>query len=368
MSDDRQEAFPTAGAVTEIPLVGDEVEVTPTPAPSDGTPTGSNRGRVFGIAAAVASVVAVAVLTATVLLGGDENGSPTTVDPEQVAAAITTPPTLSPLEALPPPDDPVTDGGAQPTTSQDRVLSDSVPVPVYPEVPDATLREIVEYDIINAVNLLAADLPRQSETHYELGSGGFVLDVKIVRDPARDRYQITIESRDLLQVAIVDNATGTTYVNPGTGNRIEIPNAEVIEGSTASTINEYFDRLLKGPVRPDTFTPTSTRGRSLVVVPDVGSAREFITNIDGELIPEWQIYAFGPGFEFRPEDRPRLLEYHAYVDDDGNLAQVDGVSMAGNVSQLVQHRITLLDDPTDVDLPVDEPNRPTSSATDPTSP
>lgn len=350
MADERSALFPTAEGVTEVPLLGDEPEVTAT-TPADSSSPEPNRGRIVGLV--LAGVAAIAVgLVAVAAFASDDDPPPTTVDPADLATEITTPPTLGPLEALPPPGPAVVEE-PQSTTSQDRALFGRPPPPTYLEVPDSSLREIVRYDVADAVDRLDDDVARRSETRYELGAAGFVLDVTIERDPVRDRYQIVTESRGRQQVAIVDNATGTTYVNPGTDNRVEIPNAEIFEGSTATSVNEYFDRLLKGPVRPDSFVVAATRGRSLVSVPGVGAAREFVTNVDGDLIPEWQIYAFGPAFEFRPEERPRVLEYHVYVDEAGDVAQVDGVSTLGDVRQLVQHRLTLLDEPVPVELPTD---------------
>ena len=49
-----------------------------------------------------------------------------------------------------------------------------------------------------------------------------------------------------------------------------------------------------------------------MTVDGVGIVREFVTNIPGDRIPEWQLYAFSPVFEFLVEDRPSLLEYAVY--------------------------------------------------------
>ena len=108
-----------------------------------------------------------------------------------------------------------------------------------------------------------------------------------------------------------------------------------------------------GPLRSDTFNAAATRGRGVVEIDDVGEAREFVTSVDGELVPEWQIHAFGPVGEFAPSDRPALLQYLVYVDGQGRLVQVDGVSMIGIVPQLVRHRMTVLDEPPGIELPGD---------------
>lgn len=359
--------------MTEVPLLEDSNE-TSVGAEHDATgrsatPNRRRPARIALASGAVILLIAVSIVAIVRAAGSDETAPPTSTDASELAGTITTPATLRPLDTLPRVDDPAlteepVSGGPQPTTSQDRTLFDSVVVPAYPGVPGIGLTDLVAYDIGAAVTLLADDVPRRSETHLELGTAGFVLDVVIVRDPERDRYQVTVDSRGESQVAIVDVETGTTYVDTAEGP-IEVPNDEIIDGSTATTINDYFDRLLLGPLRPDTYTATSTRGRSLVEIDGIGPARHFIANVRGDLIPEWQIYAFGPVFEFPVEDRPSLLEYHVYVTEGGDIAQVDGVSLVGDVPQLVQHTVTILDEPIVVELPdrVDAPSETTAPTT-----
>ncbi|NNE10612.1 MAG: hypothetical protein HKN41_00010 [Ilumatobacter sp.] len=283
-----------------------------------------------------------------------DSTAPTTLPGDDPASVITTPPTLAPLDTLPPAvlaGDPL-DEGPQPTTSQDRVLfEDAVVPPAYPELADVSLSEVFEYRIEPAVAALADDVARRSHTRIELGIEGYVLDVTIERDPVLDRYQVIFEQGGLTQVAIVDTATNSTYVNPGTDNLEIVLNAELLAGSTAADINEYFDRLLLGPVRPDTFGAAGTTGRSLHELDDVGTVRQFTTRVDGDSVPEWQIYLFSPVVEFRPEDRPSELDYLVYVDDEGDVVQVDGVATIGDVPQLIEHRIERLDDEHRVELP-----------------
>ena len=143
-------------------------------------------------------------------------------------------------------------------------------------------------------------------------------------------------------------ATGTTYIDPGTRRETTVANRR-ITGDVDT--NEFFDRLLRGPVRSDTYDPVATRGRGVVTIDGVVDAREFITRIDGALVPEWQIYAFGPVGEFRPAERPDVLDYSIYVDGQGRIVRVDGVSMLGSVPQLVRHRLQVLDEPVRVELP-----------------
>lgn len=361
MADDwsRPDSAPPGGSLAvEVPLTGPGD--APVPAPDDDRDRGGRRGLVAAaiIAAAIIAAIVAAVIAVQVIGGDDDEAAPPATDVDDIAAQITTPPTLGPLDTLPTPDDPALareslDEGPQPTTSQDRSLFDGVSRPSYPPVTDVGLPELVAYDIAGAVERLGEDVPRRSETRLELGTAGFVLDVTIERDPDRDRYLIRLESRDDSQEATVDIASGTTYVRSNGEFVADVPNDEIIAGSTAPDVNVYFDRLLLGPVRPDTFNAPATRGRGVVTIDDIRVARQFLANVQGSSIPEWQLYAFSPVFEFPVEDRPSLLEYAVYVDDGGDIVQVDGVSLVGDVPQLVEHRLFHLGGPIVVDLPPD---------------
>jgi hypothetical protein len=347
--------------IVEVPLTGDE----PVAVPGDTDPAPeTNWRRVIGVALVVGSALGV-VIAVLVLAGEDDSEAGD--EPAPTAAAnelldrITTPPTLQALDSLPPPDitsEPVADEGPQATTSQDWSLFDGVELPVYAELPEVTPSELERYDIDVAVASLADDVPRQSETHLELGTAGFVLDVTIVRDPERDRYQITLVSRGQTQIAIVDNATGSTYLDPGNDDVRVVPNADIIAGSTSTDVNDYFDRLLLGPIRPDTIGEATTSGGGVVAIDDVGVVRRFDATVPGALIPEWQLYAFSPVFEFPVEDRPSSLDYAVYVDELDQVVQIDGLASVGDVPQLVQHRLTRLDPAPVIELPT----LPTASA------
>ena len=329
----------------DVPLTGADA------APADPTAQPTDWRRLVGIALAVG--VALGVVVAVVRSASDD-GDADRPDPSTAgdpSALITTPPTLRALVTLPPPDtepqagDPLAGTSAEP--------DQQVAVPTYPPASDVTPREVIGYDIGAAVDRIGDDIARRSDTHIELGSGGYVLDVSITRDPDNDRYRIGLESRDTAEEVIVDVATGTTYVNPGTEREATIPTDDLISAPGDGGVNEYFDRLLRGPLRPGTFNAAATRGRGVVEVDGVGEAREFVASVDGELVPEWQIYAFAPVGEFSPSDRPALLQYLVYVDGQGQIVQVDGVSVIGTVPQLVRHRITVLDEPVGIELPGD---------------
>jgi len=341
---------PPAAHTVEVPLVADQ--------PSNGTEHDGEEGRApkwrRTVSIALVGGLLGGIALSTVLLGSDdepESGPTTAPAPEDLADRITTPPTLSPVAPLPLPDDPAL--ADAPTSSGAETIATP---PTYPAVSGVDVDDLDltmnQYDLDNAVLSLGYDAPRRSQTHVELGAVGYVIDVTIVRDQARDRYHLTLTTGGNTQIAIVDGATDTTYVNPGTDNRVDVPNAEVIAESTASTVNEYFDRLMAGPLRPDTIGDAEIDGRGLVRLDDAGLARQFVATIQGALIPEWQLYAFSPVFEFPVEDRPPELEYSVYVDGTSRIVRVDGVSMVGDVPQLVQHRVETLAPPESIDLAI----------------
>jgi hypothetical protein len=350
--------------VFEIPLVGDG-PFRPTQESDDPTPPDYAGGRGPIVVAVIGIAIVALVIWAVTGGSGDDRDleDPGAAISGESAVAITTPPTLGQLEVLPPAT------VAQPTVEAPR-LADSasaeVFAPTYRDIAEVDLSELLRYDIADAVARLdGIDVPRRSETHLELGIGGYELDATIENDPVNDRYRITVESRVLTEVAIVDIASGTTYIDSGTDANTTVSNDDLLFGTGATDIRDFMDRLMSGPVRPDTFRAAGTRGRGLVEIDDVGVARQFVTNVEGALIPEWQVYVFGPTFEFEPGDRPSELEYFVYVNEAGDIVQVDGVAMLGNVPQLVQHRITTLDEPVEIDLPSESsPNEspPTTSA------
>lgn len=331
--------------------------------PDGSAPDTPNWRRTVAIALVGGTVIGIG--TAIVVLDTDDAVPTVTVPAEEQAAVITTPPTLTPLSTLPPPD-----FGARTTATAATTARPQVVRPVYDDVEGSEPADLVHFDFAGAVDRLDDDAPRRSETRVELGHAGFVLDVTIERDPVRDRYRISVDSAGGEFVAIVDVASGTTYLDSATDGRADVLNADIIAGSTAADVNEYFDRLLLGPVRSDTYDAASTRGRGLVAIDGVGEAREFVTNIRGDLIPEWQLYAFGPTFEFPVDDRPSLLEYAVYVTEDGDVAHVDGVALVGVVHQLVRHRVIALDESPVIELfdPLDVTGRPVVDGTRSTEP
>lgn len=344
--------------VFEVPLVGEPPSNSGAVPGRTGRQPATNWRRVIGVSLVLGTTLGIATSVFIVTNDTEERAAPITA-PDDAATVVTTPPTLVGLDELPRPDDPASigeqiDASPRPASSQVTAVSDLVAVPTYPTypaLPDTPLSDVVRYSVATAIDRHAEDSARRSTTHMELGVGGFALDVVIVRDPVHDRYQLEFETQTFTQTAIVDPATNSTYIESSDGAVDVVLNREIMAGTDAETIHEFVDRLLQGPVRPDTVDVANLRERSLVTIDGVGTARQFVVDIAGAVIPEWQLYVFGPTAEFSPADRPDDLEYSVYVTEDGRIAQVDGVSYLGDVAQLITHRIEVLAEPIVIELP-----------------
>lgn len=328
--------------VVDVPLTGEADGAKPRDEPV----LTANRRGLMTVAMLVGAVAVVAV---TVVRFADDD-DPNTVSPsDKRATTITTPPTLRPLDTLPRPGDPDVWGTTSAEPRDAPSTPRSVTVPTYPPADGAVLSEIVRFDVVAALDHNGEDIARRSDTRVELGSGGYVLDVSIERDPENDRYRLELATRGASETVVVDVATGTSFVQRDTGESFTIDIDDVVGPDTDA--HDHFDRLLQGPFRIDTYDPVATRGRGLVTIDGIGDVREYVTFVDGELAPEWRIHAFAPVHEFRAVDLPDQLEYTVYLDDADRIVQVDGVAMLGNVPQLVRHRITELDGAPAIELP-----------------
>jgi hypothetical protein len=318
-----------------------------------------NWRRIVGLAS-LAGVVLGLLAAALILNRPDDDppdDAPTTgPDGSLTISDITTPPTLTPLADLPPPE--FTTRGTlstapQPTTSQDRDLYQPPPSTLYPRATDVPTDG--QFDLEAAVASLADDLPRRARTHLELGESGYVLDTTIVRDPTNDRYEVTLAVVDDEQRFVVDVAGGVTYLHVDDG-WFTIPNDELLASTGTTDPREFFDRLLLGPLRPDTIDAASSDPGSFVslgemVARDAVVAREYTVVLPGAVVPEWQLYVFSPIAEFSPDDRPEQLTYTVYVTQSGELGNVIGTSLVGDVVQRLSHSIEPLDPPITIRLP-----------------
>jgi hypothetical protein len=344
--------------IVDVPLIG---TAAPVPSPTgDGSDAATqNWRRVVGVSLALGVALGLVVTVVRLAVDDDTDGARGAGGAADPSTGITTPPTLRPLETLPLPDGAARSGSASAEPVNAPTPPAPVTVPSYPPADGAVLSEIVQFDVVAALAHNGEDVARRSDTHIELGYGGYVLDVSIERDPTNDRYRLGLASSGGTEEVIVDVATGTSHVTSSMGDPFTIRNVDIVGPDT--DVRDYFDRLLQGPLRTDTYDPVATRGRGLVTIDGIGDAREYVTSVDGDLVPEWQIHAFAPVNEFRAVDLPQQLEYAVYLDDTDRIVQVDGVAMLGNVPQLVQHRITVPDEPIVITLPAESTDEPAAT-------
>lgn len=347
---------PTPPAV-EIPLTGDGPLVVPTD-DDDSTPP-PNWRKVIGLASlgGVLGGIALSVVLMAFVFDDDEPGGgiagdPTsTLDQADRTTLITTPATLIPLDTVAALADAPRSSASPGAPARAGSLLDQIVVPTF---PPATAREEfppASFDLDTAVLQLGTDLARSSSTKLELGVGGFIRNYSIVRDPVSDRYEFVAEGL----VSVVDRATGLTYLDissPGDPQWVLNDNQLVAENFGVENVGVLYDRLLLGPIRPDTISSaTVTPGQFVMLDDGITVARVFTVELPGDLIPEWQLYVFGPTHEFLPSDRPSRMAYTVYVDEHSEIRRVVGLSDLGGIPQLVVHDLGALAERFPIELP-----------------
>ncbi len=314
------------------------------------------RSRVWTAGLVALALLGVSVLASAVLLGlgwidddrtADRRSRPDMNDP---ASTVTTLPSLSALDQIPTPDGvpaaPVGPGAPARAGS----LLDQVSVPTYPKAIRDSEAQPGGYDLVAAIAALEHDIPRTSSTHLEIGVGGFITDVAIVRDPVTDRYQVTLGD----VIAIVDPSTGDTLVDlssPGEQRWATVDQRSFADSVGVDSIGALYSRLLLGPVRPDTRAWATVTPGDLVTIDELTVAREFTVELPGSAIPEWQLYALGPTAEFTAVDLPTRLTYRVYVDRQNTIRRVVGLSNLGSTPQLVVHNLGTLAERFPIELP-----------------
>lgn len=343
-------------ASIEVPLTGDGPLSSPSESARSAPPP--NWRKVVGLASL--GGIALGVLTSVVLIGvvwndddpsGGIAGDPaTTIDGLDPSTLITTPPTLATLEPAPDAASTRPPTGS-PLPARDGSLLDEIAVPNYPLAEPGIPIATGSFDLAAAVDRLGTDVARRSSTTLELGVGGYRRLYSIVRDPTADRYGAILDQL----AAVVDEQAGTTYLDvssPDAAQWIRSDNQRVAASFDVESVGVLFQRLLLGPVRSDTISAARVSPGQLVVLDDgLTTARAFVVELPGELVPEWQLYAFGPTDEFLPSDRPGRLEYTVYVDERNEIRRVVGLSDLGGIPQLIVHDIEILADPVPVNLP-----------------
>lgn len=328
---------------------------------SDGEPAPPNWRRIVGLASLGGIVLG--ILLSVVLIGfvWDDDDEPadgiagdpsTTVAEFDVATLITTPPTLDPLvltpptETGPPPRGPLN----LPTTTPIENFGTLPSYPAYTGVPEGGLDS---FDLPAAVASLGEDLARRSLTHVEVGSS-YAVDVTVVRDPINNRYSAEVSRVFGSQRAIVDVDAGLTYFSSSSDPELWVvtPNSEADTGVYDAELPAYFDRLLLGPIRPDTLDIATVEPGLLVFFEGSDMiAREFAVELPGDAAPEWQLYGLSGFDSLSGVRRPEQLNYTVQVDDTGEVTRVFGSADLGGGEQLVIHQIERLYEPQIVLLP-----------------
>lgn len=346
----------------EIPLSGDGPLAVSGDDPSTTPPP--NWRKIVGLTSLAG--VAMGILLSVVLInfvwdddvpeGGIAGDPSTTIDGFDLATQITTPPTLVDLNPVPPitdPSQPTVTLGSPTTTvapiSRGPVTSGTLPdYPAYSRVPEGGLDS---FDLTAAVEQLGNDVARRSTTHVEYRAPINTIDITIVRDPFNDRYRITFASVNGERNLVVDIDGGTTYITTEQGEVTATPNSE-LAGIESSELPAYFDRLMLGPIRPDTLASATVEPLSMVFFEGSATiAREFAIEIPGAIVPDWQSYDLDPVSGPPDEAVPETLFYLAYVDDQGELNRVIGTAVVEGEQQLVIHQIERLHNPEIVLLP-----------------
>ncbi len=355
------------GPAVEIPLTGDGPLVMATGDELPATPP--NWRKIVGLSSLGGVVLGIVVAITLIGFvwdddernGGITGGPTTTIDNFDLATPLTTPPTLPRLNPVGSPTV-TTDPMTEPRNMLDTSTTPAPPtfvgpktygtIPDYPRftgVPDGGLDS---FDLAIAVDAVGADVARRSKTHIEIGSTDNTLEITIVRDPINDRYGLTSFVDGVTEFVVVDVADGFTYSQSEPDTWVAVSNADVIANLGLSDIGVFLDRLMLGPLRPDTLDSATIEPLTLVFFEGEDTiARQFAIELPGDRVPEWQRYPLGSSRSMFPDFLPERLDYSAYVDDRGELILVTGSATIADVTQLVIHRLETLAEPKIVSLP-----------------
>ena len=298
----------------------------------------------MAVAGAVGVVVGVGVAFGTLASDADDAPPPTTLDPAELGAALTVPPTLTPVTqpevTLPPyPGAPVVKDLDDPAAVADSVVT----------LPSRRAAPPTGFEL-SAASLAALDapVPRRSVTEHVVGVDGFEQTVTITSDPDRGRYLIELDVGAAVQRFVVDVPGGVMYVADADGSWVAVPTDGV--GADAPDIETFLRNMQLGPIRTDTRDRWAL-ARANGIVDDADGLREWVVVLDAAAAPEWSRYAFGPQAEAPPSD-DALVGYTVYVDAGGAIRRLSGSVAYGTTTQRVVHRIEELPVAPDIELPV----------------
>lgn len=322
----------------EVPLTG-ELAPLAAEAGSNGPVRPDDRRRVAVAIALVGAVVAIAVTISLALASDDEDATADGDAPTSVAGPLTAP--RPPDATLPPTLPPIAAGAA-------------VALPEHPVVGVLTVDvefDDAAFDLDTALRRAADDRPRRAVTTIVVGGGDTRLNAVIARSPSGDRYRLLVDGAAPPVELIVDLELGVSFVSVAGDEWRQLPNDEILDGGDGE-LRSFLDVLLLGPVRPATVSGASVTPGEYVLLTD-GSriARRYDIVIDASDAPIWARYRLGPAADAPPPAAGEPFTIAAYVDEWGDLVQVDGVVAIGPTEQLSLHTVSILPSDFEIALP-----------------
>jgi hypothetical protein len=290
-----------------------------------------SRRRSALVVAALASVVGLAAIWLLVAAVADDDGPERSGAPTSRAldSEAIVPPTVASVLSMP--------------------ASDGLVVPTLPTIGTPTVRRVDPSVLAADVLRMTADVPRRATTRIELGNGGYVANVSILRDPANDRFLISLDTGAGPSWAIIDVADATVYYSADRREWASTDDSIGVQGLPYRRMGEIYERLLDGPLRPDTLGAATVDDTGTTRLADGRSAAAYTVELPGSAIPLWQLYYLAPRGDFAPSDRPGDLVYQVSIGDDREV--VVGISDVGGIAQIVRHEVELLSSPIAVGLP-----------------
>lgn len=319
-----------------------------------------------GLVLALMALAAVTLAVVAAVLVGDGAGAPpvATIDPDELAAAITVPPTLAPRPvetsspstpgpSTPAPSTPAPSTPAPEAGRLDRARLVAASVETLPPLTGTTVPQPDTFRLSDG-SLTALDAPvaRRSVTEHTIGAAGFSQTVTIINDPTTGRYEIELASGGRSVRVIVDVPGGTTFIETTPDDWATEPNDVIAARTGAPDIDTLLRSLQLGPIRSDTRDAwTLVQDSPLVAGARGEPQREWLVVIDASAVPEWARYAFGPVGDAAPLPLSTLIGYAVYVGPNGSIRRVTGETEYGATVQRIVHRIDDLVEPPVIELP-----------------
>ncbi|MFP5486895.1 MAG: hypothetical protein ACLGHQ_01125, partial [Acidimicrobiia bacterium] len=291
-------------------------------------------------------------MAVTVLVAGGDDAPPdATVDPDDLASALTVPPTLTPVTepvvTLPPyPGAPIERGLDEPSLV-------AASVETLPPLTGTTIPQPDTFRLSDgSLAALDAPLARRSVTDHMIGVDGFDQTVTITNDPSTGRYLLEVDTGTANEQVTIDVQGGLTYVEVAPGEWVTEANDVIAERIGAPDLATFLRDLQLGPIRSDTRDAWTLVQQNGIVAGGRGEPLgEWVVVLDAAAVPEWARYAFGPTGDAPPVPGTTPVGFAVYVGANGAIRRVTGSTEYGATEQRIVHRIEELDEPPVIELP-----------------